>query len=110
RCNGDGGVSMAESRGCGDDCDGGDGGATGGGSEGGVGGGGRWRDRDDVVKVAAIVVWCSVGCRQSGEGCGVGGSGVGWRGAKVVSGWRVMMAAATVAGIWPENRLRRRNF
>ncbi|GJV71956.1 hypothetical protein Tco_1491951 [Tanacetum coccineum] len=70
---------MAEPRGCGDNGDRGDGGATGGGSEGGVGGGGRWRDRDDVVKVAAILVWCSVGCRQSGEGCGVGGSGVGWR-------------------------------
>ncbi|GKB47596.1 hypothetical protein Tco_0898349, partial [Tanacetum coccineum] len=22
---------------------------------------GRWRDRDDVVKVAAVVAWCSVG-------------------------------------------------
>ncbi|GJT42064.1 hypothetical protein Tco_0941929, partial [Tanacetum coccineum] len=65
--DGDGGVLMAEQRGCGDDGDGGsdggqkDGGATGGGSEGGAGGGGSWRDRDDVVKVAAVVAWCSVG-------------------------------------------------
>ncbi|GJX29188.1 hypothetical protein Tco_0237267 [Tanacetum coccineum] len=70
---------MAEPRGCGDNGDRGDGGATGGGSKGGVGGGGRWRDRDDVVKVAAVVAWCSDICRRSGEGCGVGGSRVGWR-------------------------------
>ncbi|GJS03005.1 hypothetical protein Tco_0319513 [Tanacetum coccineum] len=73
-CDGDGGVSMAEPRGCSDDGDGG------GGSEGGAGGGGRWRDRDDVVKVAAVVAWCSVG---DDSGC--------------------EMKVLVVAGKWPDS-------
>ncbi|GJW75468.1 hypothetical protein Tco_0134838 [Tanacetum coccineum] len=74
-CDGDGGVSMAKPRGCGDDGDVGDGGATRGGSEGGAGGGGRWGDRDDVVKVAAVVAGVS-GWRMTAsvnEGGGVAG-------------------------------------
>ncbi|GJW81951.1 retrovirus-related pol polyprotein from transposon TNT 1-94 [Tanacetum coccineum] len=68
---------MAEPRGCGDDGDGGDEVLAG---EGGAGGGGRWRDRDDVVKVATVVAWCSVG---DDSGC--------------------EMKVVVVAGKWPDS-------